>query len=392
MIVPGEWVSVDKARWVASRSNKAPFAGPEQVLRYLSRYTHRVAISNRRLVAADHPSVALRWKDYRINGLGRWKTRRLHLHEFIRRFLMHVLPKGFHRIRHYGLFANANRAENIATARGCSIWSRRLDRRRLDRRPGVVSDSRTPTGSDHSDRHHCIWDRSARGGVNSRTRPRIGSACFIEADDSSRHGGAGRALRRSANDRATTHRPRGGAYGSDEPFGQRSTFAMYKMEINVSSTVAGPGGRKPPGRSARTCPVACRMAPVRRIADLPALAPERAGSVESRCGAVAVGRTYLLPPLSCGGASLARPWLCFHTPLIEPDVQISRIRLSDKTSRLRPRLAAPARGQAYEAVMPVEVREWISPAPVSPDLVLVAQPPAQPHGCVVVERPIRFSD
>ena len=106
--------------------------------------------------------------------------------------------------------------------------------------------------------------------------------------------------------------------------------------------------------------------------------------VESECGAVAVGRTYLLPPLSSGGASLVRPWLCFHTPLIEPDVQIYRIRLSDKTSRLRPRLAAPTRGQAHETVMPVEVRERISPAPASPDLVLEAQPPAQPHRCVAV--------
>ena len=96
---------------------KAPFAGPEQVLRYLSRYTHRVAISNRRLVAADDGAIAFRWKDYRIDGPDRWKTMRLHPHEFIRRFLIHVLPKGFHRIRHYGLFANANRAENIATAR-----------------------------------------------------------------------------------------------------------------------------------------------------------------------------------------------------------------------------------------------------------------------------------
>jgi hypothetical protein len=96
---------------------KAPFAGPEQVLRYLSRYTHRVAISNRRLIAADDGAIAFRWKDYRVNGPGRWKTMRLHPHEFIRRFLMHVLPKGFHRIRHYGLFANAKRAENIATAR-----------------------------------------------------------------------------------------------------------------------------------------------------------------------------------------------------------------------------------------------------------------------------------
>jgi len=177
MIVPGGGLSLDNARWVASRSNflvhvnvlarlfrgkmlamlmhahdagelkffnthaglanrrtfkrfiaplrrikwvvycKAPFAGSEQVLRYLSRYTHRVAISNRRLIAADDGAIAFRWKDYRVNGPGRWKTMRLHPHEFIRRFLMHVLPKGFHRIRHYGLFANAKRAENIATAR-----------------------------------------------------------------------------------------------------------------------------------------------------------------------------------------------------------------------------------------------------------------------------------
>ena len=96
---------------------KAPFAGPRQVLRYLSRYTHRVAISNRRLVAADDGGIAFRWKDYRANGQSRWKTMRLQPHEFIRRFLVHVLPKGFHRIRHYGLFAGTNRAENIATAR-----------------------------------------------------------------------------------------------------------------------------------------------------------------------------------------------------------------------------------------------------------------------------------
>jgi len=96
---------------------KAPFAGPKQVLRYLSRYTHRVAISNRRLVAADNEAIAFRWKDYRVDGPDRWKTMRLHPHEFIRRFLRHVLPKGFHRIRHYGLFASTNRAQSIATAR-----------------------------------------------------------------------------------------------------------------------------------------------------------------------------------------------------------------------------------------------------------------------------------
>jgi Putative transposase len=96
---------------------KEPFAGPQQVLRYLSRYTHRVAISNRRLVAADDGGVSFRWKDYRIEGPGRWKTMTLTPHEFIRRFLMHVLPRGFHRIRHYGLFANGTRAANIAKVR-----------------------------------------------------------------------------------------------------------------------------------------------------------------------------------------------------------------------------------------------------------------------------------
>jgi hypothetical protein len=177
IIVPGGGLSFDGARWVASRSNflvhvnvlarlfrgkmlamlmhahdagelkffntnagladkgtfkrfiaplrridwvvycKAPFARPEQVLRYLSRYTHRVAISNRRLVAADDAGIAFRWKDYRVDGPDRWKTMRLQPHEFIRRFLTHVLPKGFHRIRHYGLLAATNRAESIATAR-----------------------------------------------------------------------------------------------------------------------------------------------------------------------------------------------------------------------------------------------------------------------------------
>src|SRR5215472_5265975 len=98
-------------------NSKAPFAGPEQVLRYLSRYTHRVAISSRRLVAATDDAIAFRWKDYRVDGPDRWKTMRLQPHEFIRRFLLHVPPRGFHSIRHYGLFASTNRAESIATAR-----------------------------------------------------------------------------------------------------------------------------------------------------------------------------------------------------------------------------------------------------------------------------------
>ena len=96
---------------------KPPFAGPMQVLRYLSRYTHRVAISNRRLVATGDGGIAFRWKDYRADHARRWQTMTLAPTEFIRRFLIHVLPKGFHRIRHYGLFANGNRRETIAKAR-----------------------------------------------------------------------------------------------------------------------------------------------------------------------------------------------------------------------------------------------------------------------------------
>jgi hypothetical protein len=87
------------------------------VLRYLSRYTHRVAISNRRLVSAGEDGVTFKYKDYRIEGPGRYKTMTLATDEFIRRFLIHVLPKGVHRIRHYGLLANGSRAANIAHAR-----------------------------------------------------------------------------------------------------------------------------------------------------------------------------------------------------------------------------------------------------------------------------------
>jgi Putative transposase/Transposase zinc-binding domain len=104
-----------KAEWVVYA--KRPFGGPQAVLAYLSRYTHRVAISNRRLISADDSGVTFKWKDYRIEGPARYKTMTLPIHEFIRRFLVHVLPKGFHRIRHYGLFANGNRAADIARAR-----------------------------------------------------------------------------------------------------------------------------------------------------------------------------------------------------------------------------------------------------------------------------------
>jgi hypothetical protein len=104
-----------KAEWVVYA--KRPFGGPEAVLAYLSRYTHRVAIANSRLLALDQAGVTFKWKDYRANGADRYKVMRLAVDEFIRRFLIHVLPDGFHRIRHYGLFANGGRADNIARAR-----------------------------------------------------------------------------------------------------------------------------------------------------------------------------------------------------------------------------------------------------------------------------------
>ena len=96
---------------------RRPFAGPEAVLAYLSRYTHRVAISNSRLIAADETCVSFKYKDYRVDAPDRYKVMTLATDEFIRRFLMHVLPAGFHRIRHYGLFANDKREGNIARAR-----------------------------------------------------------------------------------------------------------------------------------------------------------------------------------------------------------------------------------------------------------------------------------
>jgi len=103
------------SEWVVY--SKRPFGGPEEVLRYLARYTHRVAISNRRLVALDDNGITFKWKDYRIEGSERYKLMTLDTHEFIRRFLMHVLPQGFHRIRYYGLLASSTRARNIARAR-----------------------------------------------------------------------------------------------------------------------------------------------------------------------------------------------------------------------------------------------------------------------------------
>jgi predicted Zn-ribbon and HTH transcriptional regulator len=104
-----------KTEWVVYA--KRPFGGPEAVLAYLSRYTHRVAIANSRLIAFNEQGVTFKWKDYRLPGRDRYKRMTLATDEFIRRFLIHVLPKGLHRIRHYGLFARGACAANIAHAR-----------------------------------------------------------------------------------------------------------------------------------------------------------------------------------------------------------------------------------------------------------------------------------
>ena len=106
---------VRKKRWVVYA--KPPFAGPEAVLAYLSRYTHRVAISNSRLLRFDDAGVAFRFKDYRRDGSDRQQVMALEADEFIRRFLLHDLPRGFHRIRHYGLLASGTRRDNLERAR-----------------------------------------------------------------------------------------------------------------------------------------------------------------------------------------------------------------------------------------------------------------------------------
>jgi hypothetical protein len=110
------WLSKHrKMEWVVYA--KRPFSGPDAVLRYLARYTHRVAIANSRLVSMDKNTVSFRWKNYRVKARCRQRVMQLSHDEFIRRFLLHVLPSGFHRIRHYGLVANAGRKRNLQQAR-----------------------------------------------------------------------------------------------------------------------------------------------------------------------------------------------------------------------------------------------------------------------------------
>jgi Putative transposase/Transposase zinc-binding domain len=120
--------------------SKRPFSGPKAVLAYLARYTHRVAISNRRLLAADEKRVTFTFKDYRIEGPGRYTRMTLETSEFIRRFLIHVLPKGFHRIRHYGLFASNVRAANLATIRALIALSTLLPQVNAAPKPAITGE------------------------------------------------------------------------------------------------------------------------------------------------------------------------------------------------------------------------------------------------------------
>ena len=122
---------------------KPPFHGPEAALNYLARYTHRVAISNSRLIAYDQHGVTFKYKDYRHKGRGRYKTMTLNIPEFIRRFLIHVLPKGFHRIRHYGLFSNAVRVNNLKQARELLMIDKNIQSSKPDTEHGRHQDKTT---------------------------------------------------------------------------------------------------------------------------------------------------------------------------------------------------------------------------------------------------------
>ena len=138
--------AVRKKPWIVYA--KPPFAGPAAVLAYLSRYTHRVAISNRRLVALDERGVTFRYKDYRREGAERYRVMMLPADEFIRRFLLHVLPRGFHRIRHYGLLASGGRRDNLAHAREL-----------LATPPPALGPDVTPDPSDHRPPCPCCGGR-----------------------------------------------------------------------------------------------------------------------------------------------------------------------------------------------------------------------------------------
>jgi len=133
-----KWIApFRKIDWIVYA--KPPFGGPEAVLTYLGRYTHRVAISNSRLISADAKTVAFRYTDYRIKHGDRQKVMHLDTGEFIRRFLIHILPDGFHRIRHYGFLASSKRKANI-TVSGVPLTHWRRSSREAGLRSGFVCD------------------------------------------------------------------------------------------------------------------------------------------------------------------------------------------------------------------------------------------------------------
>lgn len=133
---------------------KRPFAGPEQVLTYLARYTHRVAIANSRLIAADETGVTFKVKDYRVDGPGRYTTMTLAPGEFIRRFMLHVLPKGFHRIRHYGLLASSRtKAATIERAR--DLIKQGASAQALASKPVASDDASAATATPDEPEHPC---------------------------------------------------------------------------------------------------------------------------------------------------------------------------------------------------------------------------------------------
>ena len=151
---------VRETEWVVYA--KRPFAGPAQVLDYVGRYTHRVAISNNRLISIEGDKVRFRWKDYR-NG-NRQKTMRLQASEFIRRFLIHVLPDGFHRIRYYGFLGNCHRARKLEVCRELL---------------GMASATPTKPPADYRDRYEALTGRTLRQCLHCRTGIIVVIGCIV---------------------------------------------------------------------------------------------------------------------------------------------------------------------------------------------------------------------
>jgi len=168
-----DWLKpLRQCEWVVYA--KRPFAGPEAVLAYLSRYTHRVAIANSRLIALNEQGVTFKWKDYRAKQRDRHKTMTLSSDEFMRRFLLHVLPSGFHRIRHYGLIANTTRKDNLARARELLMVEKTIE----------TADADIADGSDESVTYVCpdcgapmiIIDTFMRGQLPRAPPVRVGES------------------------------------------------------------------------------------------------------------------------------------------------------------------------------------------------------------------------